>query len=288
VFPFVGIDDTKIAPFHPYGICVAIGFFVGDWAMMRFAVKRGYERSDFRMLVIFMGVFGWLFAWGVDILFYRTEHGQGVSLFQGFSSTGAIVGAVLAAFMWSRFDFRGWKAKKRAEPQPMLPASEVVQAAWPLAFAFGRLGCSLIHDHVGAPAVPGTLGSLFAIAFPRGDGDGVDHALGPIHVITGGSDLRYDLGFLELWVLVPLSIWCVLTWKKKVQMGTFTIVSCLWYGPWRFFLDFLRAEDGPSGEARQGGLTFAQYFSIAIVALGIVLLVRRRRAREVEAASSPS
>jgi len=112
--------------------------------------------------------------------------------------------------------------------------------------------------------------------------------LGPIHVITGGSDLRYDLGFLELFVLVPLAIWCVLTWKKKVQMGTFTIVSCLWYGPWRFVLDFLRAEDGPSGEARQGGLTFAQYFSIAIVALGIVLLVRRRRAREVEAASSPS
>lgn len=288
MFPFVGIDDSKIAPFHAYGICVAIGFFVGDWAMMRFAVKRGYDRADFRVLVILMGVFGWLFAWGVDFLFYRTDHAQGASIFQGFSSTGAIVGATLSSLVWSRFDFRGWKVSKRDEPQPILPASEVVQAAWPIAFAFGRLGCSLIHDHVGAAAVPGTLGSLLAIAFPRGEGDGVDHVLGPIHVITGASDLRYDLGFLELLVLAPLAIWCVLTWKKKVQMGTYTIVGCLWYGPWRFFLDFLRAEDGPSGEARQGGLTFAQYFSIAIVALGIVLLVRRRRAREVEAASSPS
>ncbi|MFO0737790.1 MAG: prolipoprotein diacylglyceryl transferase family protein [Labilithrix sp.] len=288
MIPFVGIDDSKIAPFHPYGICVAIGFFVGDWAMMRFAVKRGFDRPDFRILVILMGVFGWLFAWGVDLLFYRTEHGGGVSLFQGFSSTGAIVGATLAALFWSRIDLRGWKPRKRAEPIAMLPTSEVVQAGWPLAFAFGRLGCALIHDHVGAQAVPGTLGSLVAIAFPRGEGDGVDHVLGPIHVITGASDLRYDLGFLELLVLTPLAIWCVRTWPKTVQMGTYTIVGCLWYGPWRFVLDFLRAEDGPSGEARQGGLTFAQYFSIAIVALGIVLLVRRRRARAIEPANSTS
>lgn len=289
MLPFVGIDDSKIAPFHPYGICVALGFFAGDWAMMRFAVKRGFDRADFRVLIILMGVLGWLFAWGVDILFYRIDRGSGVSIFQGFSSTGAIVGATLAALFWSRFDLRGWKLKKRPEPIAMLPTSEVVQAGWPLAFAFGRLGCSLIHDHVGAAAVPGTLGSLFAIGFPRGEGDGVDHVLGPIHVITGASDLRYDLGFLELLVLAPLAIWCVLTWKKKVQMGTYTIAGCLWYGPWRFVLDFMRAEDGPSGEARQGGLTFAQYFSIAVVALGLVLLVRqRRRAGEIEPANSTS
>lgn len=290
MLPFVGIDDSKIAPFHPYGVCVAIGFFVGDWAMMRFAVKRGYERSDFRALIVFMGVFGWAFAWLVDFLFYHPDHSlqQGVSALQGFSSTGAILGAGLSSLVWSRFDVRGWKIRRRPEPMPILPASEVVQAGWPLAFAFGRLGCSLIHDHVGAQAVPGTLGSLFAIAFPRGEGDGVDHVLGPIHVITGASDLRYDLGLLELLVLAPLAIWCVLTWKKKVQMGTFTIASCLWYGPWRFVLDFLRSEDGPSGEARQGGLTFAQYFSIAIVAIGVILLVRQRRAREIEPANSPS
>lgn len=292
MIPFVGIDDSKIAPFHPYGICVALGFFVGDWAVMRFAVKRGYDRADWRILIVFMGVFGWLFAWAVDFVFYHPDHSlsQGLSILQGFSSTGAIVGAFLSSLVWMRYDFRGWKIKKREKPMALLPASEVVQAVWPAMFAFGRLGCSLIHDHVGAAAVPGTLGSLFAIAFPRGEGDGVDHVLGPIHVITGGSDLRYDLGLLELLILLPLAVGFATTWNKpnKVKMGTYTILSCLVYGPLRFVLDFLRPEDGPSGEARQGGLTFAQYFSIVVVIVGVVLLVRQRRAARIEPASLPS
>jgi len=282
VIPFVGIDDAKIAPFHPYGICVALGFFAGDWAMMRFAVKRGFDRSDFRVCFIFLGVFGWLFAWLVDIVFYHPSHDSGVSIFQGFSSTGAIVGATLGALLWTRYDFRGWKMKKRAEPIAMLPVTEVVMATWPIPFAFGRLGCSLIHDHVGAQVAPGTLSSLVAVAFPRDPTDGIDHMLGPIHIITGGSELRFDLGLLELLILTPLAVGFAMVWNKQVRMGTYTIVASLVYGPFRFVLDFLRPEDGPSGEARQGGLTFAQYFSLAVIALGIGLLIRRRRARSIE------
>lgn len=291
MIPFVGIDDSKIAPFHPYGICVAIAFFVGDWAMMKMAVKRGFDRADFRVLIILMGVWGWAMAWAVDYFFYHPDHvEQHASALQGFSSTGAIVGATLAALFWSRFDVRGWKLKKRAETHPMLPTSEIVMFGWPAAFALGRLGCSLIHDHVGAQVAPGTLGSLVAVAFPRGAGDGVDHVLGPIHVITGGSDVRFDLGLLELLVLAPLGIGFLLTLNKKVEMGTYTMVASLVYGPVRFFADFLRPVDGPSGEARQGGLTFAQYWSLAVVALGIVLLVRRWRARprNVEPTSAAS
>ena len=164
----------------------------------------------------------------------------------------------------------------------MLPVSEVVLATWPVAWAIGRLGCALVHDHVGAAVAPGTLGSLVAIGFPRGAGDGVDHVLGPIHVVTGGSDVRFDLGFLELLILTPLAIGFAFTWKKNVAMGTYTIISTLVYGPLRFLLDFLRPESGPSGEARHAGLTFAQYWSLAVVALGVVLLLRRLRARPAQ------
>lgn len=288
MIPFVGIDDSKLAPFHPYGIMVAIGFFVGDWVGMRFAVKRGYDRADFRNCIIFLGTFGWFFAWLVDIVFYRQEHQDGVSILQGFSSTGAIVGATIGGIIWTRFDLRGWKIKRRETPHALLPVCEVVYATWPIQFALGRIGCALIHDHVGAAAVPGTIGSLFAVAFPRGAGDGIDHVLGPIHLVTGGSDLRYDLGLLDVFVLVPLSGLCIYLWNKPVAMGTFTIIWGFWYGIPRFFMDFLRAYDGPSGEARQGGLTFAQYFAIAIILVSIVLLVRRKRAAAIEPAKAPS
>ncbi len=282
MIPFVAIDETKIAPLQPYGVCVAIAFFVWDYVVMKMAVRRGFDRADFRALTLWLGVLGWVFAWGVDALFYHPGQSLGSRFsIQGLSSTGAIVGATIGALVWTRLYVRKedgrWRATRRAQPSALLPVSEVILATWPAAFALGRLGCALIHDHVGKTATPGTIGSLFAIGIPRSAEDGIHRVFGPIHVITGASDLRYDLGLLELLVLAPLAIGFALTWKREVAMGTYTIVASLVYGPIRFLLDFLRAEDGVTGEARQGGLTFAQYWSLAVIALGVVLLVRQRR-----------
>ncbi|MDF2693810.1 MAG: Prolipoprotein diacylglyceryl transferase, partial [Labilithrix sp.] len=293
VIPFVAIDESKIAPLHPYGVCVAIAFFVWDHVLMKMAVRRGFDRADFRVLTFWLGVLGWTFAWGVDAIFYHSgqAHGSRFSV-QGLSSTGAIVGATLGVLVWTRIYIRkestGWRATRRETPVALLPVSEVILATWPTAFALGRLGCALIHDHVGKAVAPGTLGSLFAIGFPRAEGDGVHRVFGPLHVITGASDVRYDLGLIELLVLAPLAIGFALTWKKKVAMGIYTIVASLVYGPIRFVLDFLRAEDGVTGEARQGGLTFAQYWSLAVIALGVVLLVRQRRQAQTEQTAAPT
>ena len=60
-------------------------------------------------------------------------------------------------------------------------------------------------------------------------------------------------------------------------MGWFTTAFCLAYGSARFLLDFLRASDVTAAEPRLGGLTFAQYWSLAVVGLGITLVVKRRR-----------
>ncbi len=288
MIPFVAIDESKIAPFHPYGVCAAIAFFAWDHVLMKMAVRRGYDGADFRVLTLWLGVLGWTFAWGVDALFYHPGESLGSRFsIQGLSSTGAIVGATIGAVVWTRVwirkekggDRERWRATRRTTPLPMLPVSEVILATWPVAFALGRLGCAIIHDHVGKAAAPGSLGSLLAIGFPRSAEDGVHHVFGPIHVLIGASDVRYDLGLLELLLLAPLAIGFALTWKKNVAMGTYTIVSALTYGPFRFALDFLRAEEGITAEARQGGLTFAQYWSLAVIALGLVLLVKQRRAR---------
>ena len=288
MIPFVAVDESKIAPFHPYGVCVAIAFFAWDHVLMKMAVRRGYDRADFRVLTIWLGVLGWAFAWGIDALFYHPGQSLGSRFsIQGLSSTGAIVGATIAAVVWTRVriykekdDARErWRVTQREKPLALLPLSEVILATWPLAFALGRLGCAIIHDHVGKAAAPGSPGSLLAIGFPRSAEDGVHQVFGPIHVITGASDVRYDLGLLELFLLAPIAIGFALTWKKKVAMGTYTIVASLVYGPFRFVLDFLRAEEGVTAEARQGGLTFAQYWSLAVIVLGVVLLVKQRRAR---------
>ena len=288
MIPFVAIDEAKIAPFHPFGVCVAIAFFVWDHVLMKIAVRRGYDRADFRILTLWLGVLGWGFAWGIDAVFYHPGEPLASRLnLQGLSSTGAIVGATVGAIAWSRVwirkekdgDRERWRISGRETPLPLLPISEVIVGTWPLAHAIGRVGCALIHDHVGKATPPGSLGSLLAVGFPRSAEDGLHHLIGPLHVVTGGSEVRYDLGLLEVLVLAPLAIGFALTWKKDVRMGTYTIVGTLVYGPLRFLLDFLRAEEGVTADARQGGLTFAQYWSLAVIALGVVLLVRQRRAQ---------
>lgn len=83
--------------------------------------------------------------------------------------------------------------------------------------------------------------------------------------------IRHDLGlYLSINGLVLFLIFLILL-KKKVKQGTFIIVFLLWYGVIRFLLDFLRAHDGNMVDTRYYNLTPAQYASILIFVLGVVI-----------------
>lgn len=284
MLPFVFLDESMLGPFHAYGLAAMLGFFAWDHVAMRQAARRGFDRGDFRICTVWVLGLGTVFAWLIDAVFYHPP-GRSVAstlfAFQGFSSTGAFVGALVGAVIWRHLHVRKddegrWRASRREKALPLLPVTEVFMATWPVGFAFGRLGCALIHDHPGIIVPRGTVASLFAVAWPLGPEDGVHHVLGPLHVVTGGSQARFDLGLLELFVLAAIAIAFATTWKRDVRLGTYTIAFGLVYGPIRFALDFLRVHDGPGGELRHGGLTFAQYFALTIVALALVLLAKRR------------
>lgn len=283
MLPFVFLDETKLGPFHAYGICCALGFFAWDWAFMREVRKKGLDRADYRVLTILLLAVGTFFAWWIDAVFYHSgERSVASSLFsfQGFSATGGFVGALVGGLFWHRVYIgrRDGKLRiaKRETPVALLPVSDLVVSTWAVPFALGRLGCALIHDHPGITTPKGTLGSLLTVAWPRGPSDGVHHVLGPLHVVTGGSDARFDLGLLEFFFLAGLALFFMSRWDKPVRTGTFTIIGTIGYGSVRFFLDFLRMADGEAGDLRHGGLTFAQYWAFAVVGLGVTLLVRRR------------
>lgn len=292
MLPFVFLDESKLGPFHPYGLMCALGFFLWDWAVMRLAERRGFDRADFRACVVWVFAMGCFFAWWIDAVFYHPAGRSVVSTlfaFQGFSSTGAIVGATVGGLVWSRvFVGKGsdgrWKIARREKPIAMLLPTEVVVATWPLGWACGRLGCALIHDHPGITVAKGTLGSMFAVAWPLAADDGTHHVLGPLHVVTGGSSARFDLGLLEFFILAGIAIYFATTWKKDWRLGSYTIVGGLTYGPLRFLLDFLRDTEGSGGDLRHGGLTFAQYWSLAVIGIALYLFAKRRR----EAAATPA
>lgn len=293
MLPFVFVDESKLGPFHPFGIMCALGFFLWDWAVMRQAVKKGYDRADFRVMTLWLLGMGTLFSWLVDGIFYHpAERSIPQELFslQGWSATGGFIGATVGGLLWTRLwvgrDEGKLRARVRKTPLPALPLSEVIVSTWPLAFAVGRVGCALIHDHPGKTVAKGTLASVFALAWPRGPEDGVDHVLGPLHLVTGGADARFDLGVLEALLIGVIAIAFVFMWRREQRPGTYTMVGCLGYGAARFVLDFLRMEDGPAGDLRHAGLTFAQYWSLGVVGIGIALLLLRFR-RSARRAPTP-
>lgn len=122
----------------------------------------------------------------------------------------------------------------------------------PLGIGIGRIGCFLIHDH------PGTLTHfLLGVNYP----DGIRHDHGLYLSING-----FILFLLFLWLA-----------RKNARTGTYLIIYLLWDGTTRFFLDFLRATDGPIVDARYLSLTPAQYFCVGMVGLGLYIWQRRRQ-----------
>jgi phosphatidylglycerol:prolipoprotein diacylglycerol transferase len=294
MLPFVFLDESKLGPFHPFGLMIAFGFFAWDAVVMRRAVRYGLDRRDFRALTLWLCGMGTFMAWAVDAVFYHPEGAGPSSLlsFQGFSNTGGFIGAVLGAAIWKYV--RVWREglrprfERRAEPMRLMLVSEVIVSTWPIAFFFGRLGCALVHDHPGVAARPGTLGALFAVAWPIDANDGHHHVLGPLHVVWG-STLRYDLGVLECLYLGLVALAFAATFRLRFRPWTYTAAGCLLYAPVRFSLDFLRLADTASGgDARHLGLTFAQWWAVAVFSLGLLFAWLSRRSEGLLPPAAPA
>jgi len=117
----------------------------------------------------------------------------------------------------------------------------------------GRLGCALVHDHVGTPSE-----FVLAFRFPNAP--------------------RHDLGLYEfLYTVVILVPAVVILDRRSRPPGTSVAVLALLYAPVRFLLDFLRQTDLSGADVRYHGLTVAQYGSIVLAGIGISLIIRIRR-----------
>ncbi len=107
----------------------------------------------------------------------------------------------------------------------------------------GRIGCFMIHDHLGAHS-----NCPWAMATPDGP--------------------RLDMAFMEIVGMIPLAILFFLMRKKSSPQGWYTSVLFIYYGILRFILDFWRATDITNADARYLGLTPGQYFAILLLLFG--------------------
>ena len=229
-----------------WGTFVALGILVATLMTYSQMKRHGFPAQHIWGLacgIVFAAFVGarlehvFLYDWG----YFRHHLADIPKVWQGgFSSYGGFVGGAIAGILYlrrHRYNFYRY--------------ADVLIAGFPLGWAIGRIGCFLIHDH------PGTRTSfVLGVRYPDG--------------------VRHDLGLYESLNAFGLAILLLMLGKRLARKpGATLTVVLLWYGPVRFFLDFLRAYNGPIVDMRYFGLTPAQYGSIVLIGIGLFIVAKQ-------------
>jgi len=247
-FPYANLP-TNIGPINLFGILLAIGVLFGSWMARKYCERNGLDEETLRWFGIRLIVWGFIGSFVLNTVFYEWEafarDPWDVTKKLGISSYGAAVSGVLAFFFYTwhkKLDRRKWSD----------------MAAWGAAggWLFGRLGCALVHDHVGFKT-----DFAMAVDFPakRYPFEKVDHVI-----------RAHDLGLYEFWLWCFLIVALVLLerWKGRRPGFLMGFLGVAYSIP-RFLFEFLRPD---ITDPRYGGLTFAQWASIAAFLMGLWLL----------------
>ncbi len=244
--------DLKLQPFGPL---VATGVILGWRQCLKYAKEKDIDEVLFRDYLFWMLVAAFVISHWVSVLFYFPEQVEEdpwvlLKIWNGLSSVGGFFGA-----------FVGMMTYLKLKKQPVIVYADATIFGLLLGWCFGRMGCSVVHDHPGRVVEEGT----FLAVGPWPDGS-----------------WRYDLGLLELMFAITLctTVYFFVDWKNK-RPGWLVGMVATAYAPYRFSLDFFRADEAAAGvigtpDARYAGLTPAQWFTVSFMLAGLWLMFVRR------------
>lgn len=253
--PFFSLPTLDLGiPLQPFGIIVATGVLIGAEILRRYGYRHGVDDDDIRSLTLWVIVTGFVGAHVLDILVYEQDRlaKEGpillLKMWDGISSYGGFVGGALGYFFWV-----WWKRMT-----PGLIADVTGVGLLP-AFSIGRIGCTVVHDHVGRATT-----SPLGVDYPRSE----LYSRGFLEEFTSTDAVirAHNLAMYELAYLIPVNIfvlWLAFSRSKpgrQLPAGMIAAVIGLLYAPVRFMLEFWRLN---TSDPRYAGFTFAQWASIA-------------------------
>lgn len=257
---FFGGSPSAAFSIKPFGTLVAMGVYIGSILTTRLGKRLGLHERVLTSFAAWVIVIGFLGGHMLDVIFYYPGQvlRDPLSLFriwEGLSSFGGFSGAIIGGFLW--------KLRYKAD---ILPYADVVASSFPAGWVFGRMGCSVAHDHPGLAS-----DAWFAVQYPGGG--------------------RFDLGLYEMLLTIPLALAFLWLRRKPRPWGFYVGAITIAYAPVRFALDFLRASEpiAESGglvaavDPRYGGLTPAQWACFGLLAVGVYFF-----ARTLSTAGSPA
>ncbi len=265
VLPYWQLGPWELGPLtlHSFGLSVVTGIILALWLVGRFGNRvLGVPPEKVHNLAIYLVICGWIFSHIFEVLTYQPHvlRENPFILFQvwgSISSVGGVLGGGLAYIVW---------CYRNPDEDHLAWAS---LAAWtlPFAFLFGRIGCALVHDHPGQAAADfGLWNWIYDVT------GGAVPEIFPLAMEFPDGVIRHDLGFYEaIWWAGISALFLYLSLKPR-RRGLYLWLLPLLYAPYRFMLDFLRAQPGDlafGGDVRYLGLTPAQYTVALFFILGI-------------------
>jgi len=282
--PYVHLGALDLGiPIQWFGVIVAVGVLIGATPLRRYAEWHGVGDDHIRGLLTWVMIGGFLGAHEFDVIAYQWDRIGEATLvvprwswfpvplwpsnwplvlrfWDGISSYGGFIGGGIgyALFVW-------WKRL------PVRLFADVTMVGLLPAFTIGRIGCTLVSDHIGSAVDPNSWYAWLAMDYPR--------KLNLAHLAEtypGTTEFirAWNLGLVELLYLIPVNVlvlWLAFRPSKRMPAGFLTVLTGVLYAPVRFFLDFLRPEDT---DPRYVGLTFAQWSSILAFGLALYGLSR--------------
>ncbi|HEY8176447.1 MAG TPA: prolipoprotein diacylglyceryl transferase [Gemmatimonadaceae bacterium] len=251
--------------FTGFGIAVVLGFLVAQGIAQEEMKRRGYDPAPIGDMIFGAVVGGLLGAKLYFVVVLRNWD----ALFArgGFVFWGGLIGGAIGVLLIARY--------KRV---PVMRVLEVGAPALAAAYAIGRTGCWAVGDDYGKPwngpfavqfpegAPPSTAGIMsreFGVRFPPGTNPNTVVAVHPTQLY------EVAMGFIMFLILWRLR-------RHHHAEGWLFGVYCVLAGIERFLVEMFRAKDDRLGF----GLTLAQMFALAAIALGVWLLYARRTPQE--------
>lgn len=227
---------------HSFGFMLAVAFLITAWLSAKEFVRRGYTSDDAwsaTFAAMIGGVLGAKLYFLIDHWSETSQDPTGM-IFSGAGLTyyGGLLGGALAVIL----------VTKRRK----IPVSTVLQMTAPmvaLGYGVGRLGCFLNGDDYGRVSdVP------WAMAFPKGAPPTLE-TVHPTQIYEAAVSLAL---FAFLWGTRR-------HWEKRgtVSFGIFLALAATE----RFCVEFFR-----NNPAVGLGMTVAQWISLSLLLLGIILI----------------
>ena len=247
---------------YSFGAFMALAALVAAWVVHSELKRRGFD-PELASTMVFAAAVGGLI--GARLLFIVEEWGnflrspmQYIFTGAGFTWYGGLLGGIAAV---------SWVARKNKIP--WLVTADIGAPAVALAYGIGRIGCHVAGDGDWGIVtdVPWGVAYTNAIVGWADPQTGIPYPSGVrVHPTPIYEFLESLLIFTILWKL-----------RKSYAPGTIAWLYLVLAGLARFVVEFWRIN--PSFAA---GLSEAQWFSLAIMAIGLTMLtVRRTQVSEV-------